>query len=80
MGDRSQINRDYHKAERKGTLDARDPVEIAGGDGKYAEAELAAYGSSRDHDSNVKRKGSIRAAGDSLRNRIGGLRHRNHDE
>lgn len=77
MGDRSQINRDYHRAERKGTLDARDPVEIAGNDGKYAEAEMAAYANSRDNDASVKRSGSLRA---DLKKRIGSLRHRNRDE
>ena len=76
MGDRSQINRDYHRAERKGLLDARDPVEIAGNDAKYVEAEQAAY--ARDNDaSDVKRSGSIRA---DLKKRIGSLRHRNRDE
>jgi len=80
MGDRAHIKQDYHNAQRKGTLDARDPVEIAGGDGKYVDAELANYARSHDNDATVKRTVSIRAAGDSLKKRIGSLRHRNHDE
>ena len=76
MDDRAGINREYHAAERKGTLDARDPVEIAGNDGKYAEAEMANYG----NNDTVRRTGSIRAAGDSLKRRIGSMRHRKNDD
>lgn len=77
MDDRAHINQDYHRAQRKGTLDARDPVEIAGGDAKYADMEHA---NSKDNDLSLHRGGSLRHAGDSLKKRIGSLRHKKHDD
>lgn len=80
MEDHAHLMKDYHNAERQGTLDTRDPVEIAGNDGKYVDAEMASYANSRDNDAAVKRTGSLRAAGDSLKKRIGSLRHKNHED
>ncbi|EMC95133.1 hypothetical protein BAUCODRAFT_157635 [Baudoinia panamericana UAMH 10762] len=81
MEDRADRMRDYRTAERKGTLDTRDPVEIAGDDGKYVDMEYAAYKNDRENEENVQRSGSLRAAGASLKKRIGSLRHRkDHDE
>ena len=77
MEDRAHINQDYHRAERKGTLDARDPVEIAGGDRKYAEMEHANRSSAREDDNDMRRKGSLVGG---LKKRIGSLRHRNRDD
>ncbi|KAK0914384.1 hypothetical protein LTR02_001769 [Friedmanniomyces endolithicus] len=74
MGDRAQINRDYHRAERKGTLDTRDPVEIAGNDAKYAGLEHANV--AKDVDADNKHGGGLRG----LKNRIGSLTHRKHDD
>ncbi|KAK0257445.1 hypothetical protein LTR91_019392 [Friedmanniomyces endolithicus] len=74
MGDRAQINRDYHRAERKGTLDTRDPVEIAGNDAKYAGLEHANV--AKDVDADNKHGGGLRG----LKNRIGSLTHRKHED
>ncbi|KAK6396861.1 hypothetical protein LTR81_025873 [Elasticomyces elasticus] len=71
MGDRSHINKDYHRAERKGTLDTRDPIEIAGNDAKYAELEQANV--RKDYEADVGRKNSVVGG---LKKRIGSLRHR----
>jgi hypothetical protein len=71
MGDRSHINKDYHRAERKGTLDTRDPIEIAGNDGQYAELEQANV--RKDYEADVGRKNSVVGG---LKKRIGSLRHR----
>lgn len=80
MEDRQHINQDYHRAQRKGTLDARDPVEIAGNDAKYAELEHAnrprAYDEGQDT-GNIARSGSLR---EGLKRRIGSLRHRKNDD
>nr|OQO18503.1 hypothetical protein B0A51_16723 [Rachicladosporium sp. CCFEE 5018] len=76
MEDHAAINRDYHRAERKGTLDARDPVTIAGDDRKYA--ELAHANDTDLHHNEMHRKGSIKQ---SLKQRIGSLRRKpDHDE
>ena len=71
MEDRAHLTEDYHRAERKGTLDQRDPVEIAGDDGKYADLEFAAAGSSN----NGRARRSSGGVGGSLKKRIGSLRH-----
>lgn len=78
MTDHAKISNDYHRAARKGTLDARDPVAIAGDDGKYAELEIANARASTSDD--VKRTGSLRAAGENLKKRIGSLRHRKQND
>lgn len=81
MQDRSRISRDYHEAERQGKLDPRDPVEIAGDDGKYADLEIAnlrATGAdvATSSDANLTR-GGIRG---SLRKRIGSLKKKGREE
>ena len=58
--------KDYHDQERSGTLDRRDPVAIAGDDGKYVDMEIA----------NAKRSGSL----SGLKKRIGSLRKKRHDD
>ncbi|KAF1818926.1 uncharacterized protein K489DRAFT_326629 [Dissoconium aciculare CBS 342.82] len=82
LQDHAQISRDYNRASRAGTLDARDPVEIAGGEAAYA--ALHSSGSPpRSPNSNsdaVRRTGSLRAAGESLKRRIGSLRRRKEHE
>jgi hypothetical protein len=72
MEDRAQIDADYHEAQRRGTLDDRDPVVIAGDDSKYVDMEIA---NSHDNDihSRPKRTGSLSGA---LKKRIGSLRHK----
>lgn len=51
----------------RNSLDQRDPVEIAGGEGRYADLQYAA-----DVDAHpVKRSGSLR---DGIKRRIGSLR------
>ena len=72
MTDRSGQKK-YHEAERRGKLDPRDPVEIAGDDGKYVDMELAAEARANDRD--VKGHGF-----GSLKKRIGSLKHRQRDE
>lgn len=50
MEDRARLMEEYHSAERKGRLDPRDPIEIAGDDVKYAELERKnAHGELGDH-------------------------------
>ncbi|KAK5135360.1 hypothetical protein LTR08_005302 [Meristemomyces frigidus] len=77
MEDRAHINQDFHRAERKGMLDSRDPVEIAGDEGKYADMEHANNSSARDYEDGLRRKGSVVG---SIKRRIGSLRHRHQDE
>ena len=72
MEDRAPLMEDYHRAERKGTLDQRDPVEIAGDDSRYVDMEIA---NSRDTDAGGMKK----STGGSLKHKIGSLRHRKHD-
>jgi hypothetical protein len=81
MEDHAHLMKDYHKAERDGTLDRRDPVAIAGDDGKYVDLEYKNSGMSKDADASMRRSSSLRHAGEGLKKRIGSLRHRkNHDE
>ena len=77
MEDHARLMRDYHKAERNGTLDPRDPVVIAGGDAKYAELQ---YANDNSLQSNVKRTGSLRAAGEGLKKRFGSLGKKSGDD
>jgi hypothetical protein len=75
MEDHAHINRDYHHAERDGTLDKRDPVAIAGGDRKYH--ELA-----RTNDTDLQYdngRHDIKKGFGSIKKRIGSLRHRKDD-
>ena len=65
--------KDYNKKKANGTLDDREPVHIAGDDGKYAEMEFA---NSRDTDAGVRRSGSLR---EGLKKRIGSLRKKRDD-
>lgn len=79
MEDRAKISQEYHNAQRKGTLDDRDPVRIAGDDGRYADLEIA---NTKDNDAggNLRRGGSLRAVGDGLKKRIGSLRKKHKDD
>ena len=67
MEDRTHLMKDYREQERKGTLDQRDPVLIAGDDGKYADMEIA---NANDYDNGVKGDG-VRG---SIRKKIGSMR------
>nr|POF13035.1 hypothetical protein CFP56_10183 [Quercus suber] len=76
MEDRAALMKDYHKAEREGTLDKRDPVVIAGDESKYNDAY---YANSRDND--AARMGGIGPSSsikEGIKKRIGSLRHRKH--
>jgi hypothetical protein len=76
MDDRSHIMKDYRQREREGTLDRRDPVEIAGGEGNYADMQIAAAAKQDgDVEPAVKKSGH-----GSLRKRIGSLRKKNKDD
>ena len=55
----------------KGTASSRDPVEIAGGEGKYADLEIAEMRNGHGH--------SIKSGKGSLKKRIGHLLHHNDD-
>lgn len=74
MAEGSQLRHDYRAAKRDGTLDARDPVDIAGGESKYVDMELA---KTHDSDANRHRSGSLR---EGLKKRIGSLRKKNRDD
>jgi hypothetical protein len=76
MDDRSHLMKDYRQREREGTLDRRDPVEIAGGEGNYADMQIAAAAKQDgDVEPAVKKSGH-----ESLRKRIGSLRKKNKDD
>lgn len=76
MEDHAHLAHDYHEAERAGKLDPRDPVTIAGGDAKYAELQHA---NNHELESSVRRTGSLRAAGEGLKKRLGSLRKKHDD-
>lgn len=63
--------KDYDKLDKGKKLDDRDPVDIAGDDGKYTDLQYSA-----DTDAHVKRTGSLRRAGEGLKKRIGSLRRK----
>lgn len=73
MRDSAALRKDYKKQERQGMLDKRDPTVIAGDDGKYADITAA-------NDTDLHKSHSIKAAGDSLKKRIGSLRRKNRDD
>lgn len=73
MKDSAALRKDYKKQERQGMLDNRDPTAIAGDDGRYADIQAA-------NDTDLHKSHSIRAAGDSLKRRIGSLRRKNRDD
>lgn len=77
MEDRRQIMKDYKDAKRRGSLDPRDPVDIAGGNSRYADAEFA---QTRDNykssESEIHRKGSIK---DGLKKRIGSIKKKKNE-
>lgn len=77
MQDGSALRKDYKKKERQGLLDTRDPTEIAGDDGRYTDVQAA---NDTDLHNNMRRSGSLRAAGDSIKRRIGSLKHRHRDD
>lgn len=72
MQEGSHLMKDYNRAKQNGTLDTRDPVHIAGEDGKYADMELA-----HTHDTDHRRSGSGGLHG--LKKRIGSLRKKRAD-
>lgn len=83
MSDRAGIDRAYHKAERDGSLDKRDPVDIAGGDRKYVDLEFA-NASSRDAEiaggmDSLDGTSGLKKGIGSIKKRIGSLRHRKND-
>lgn len=77
MSDHSLLNKDYHRKERDGSLDQRDPINIAGDDAKYVDLQRA---NDTDLHRDMHRTGSLRHAGDSLKKRIGSLRRKHHDD
>jgi len=75
LKDSRKISQDYKRASQAGKLDPRDPVEIAGGEAEYA--ALYSSGHRRSGSSGeMRRTGSLRAAGESLKKRIGSLRRK----
>ena len=78
MQDRAHQRERYRDAERKGKLDDRDPVDIAGGEGRYVDMEVnevRAEASASD-----ARRRSGHGTMDGLKKRIGSLKHRHRDE
>ncbi|KAF2723304.1 hypothetical protein K431DRAFT_283112 [Polychaeton citri CBS 116435] len=73
MEDRAGISRDCHKAERKGLLDSRDPVAIAGDDAKYTDLQRA---NDTDAHAAPRRSGSLRHGVEGLKKRVGNAVHR----
>lgn len=70
---------DYDRSAQKGTLDQRDPVDIAGNDSKYADLEIARADASGSGGLSRPRaeSGGLK---EGLKKRIGDLRHRHWDE
>lgn len=79
LQERSHLMNDYDKSARKGTLDPRDPVEIAGDDGKYADLEIAQADASGSGGISRPRaeSGGLK---EGLKKRIGSLRKKHRDE
>ena len=75
MEDRAGVGRAYHQAERKGLLDSRDPVEIAGGEAQYADLQRA---NDTDIHASPRRSGSLRQGVEGLKKRVGSVVHRRH--
>ncbi|KAI7251743.1 hypothetical protein KC335_g16193, partial [Hortaea werneckii] len=77
MEDRRQIMKDYKDAKRRGSLDPRDPVDIAGGNSRYADAEFA---QTRDNykssESEIHRSGSLK---EGLKKRIGSIKKKKNE-
>ncbi|KAI4730017.1 hypothetical protein E4T49_02247 [Aureobasidium sp. EXF-10728] len=65
---------DYDKMKDRKKLDDRDPVEIAGGESRYADLTMAA-----DTDAHINRTSSLRKAGEGLKKRLS-LRRRKQDD
>lgn len=88
MLDRPHNDAEYHRKERKGLLDQRDPVEIAGGEGRYTDLEHKNYdqaggasniGGSHTLDvtaDQAKHNTSLHSIAGSLKRGIGSLKHR----
>lgn len=74
MEEGSHLMKDYNRAKQNGTLDNRDPVHIAGDDGKYADM---AFANTHDTDAGVRRSGSLR---EGLKKRIGSIRKKRADD
>lgn len=62
-------NKAYRKTERDGLIDNRDPVDIAGGESRYVDNEIA---HTNDIETGRERSGS--GLRDGLKKRIGSLR------
>lgn len=77
MQDSTTIDREYHRAERDGTLDTRDPIAIAGNESKYIELELK---NGKDYDSDLRHADSLRQTGSGLKKRFGSLRKKMHHD
>lgn len=71
MQDRSRISHEYHDAERRGTLDSRDPVDIAGDEGKYVDLEVANMRAKAANTATSSESGGLR---EGLKKRIGSLK------
>lgn len=65
---------DYDKMKDRKKLDDRDPVEIAGGESRYADLTMAA-----DTDAHINRTSSLRKAGEGLKKRLS-LRRRKQED
>lgn len=68
MEDRTHLMKDYRDQRRKGTLDQRDPVEIAGDDSKYVDMELS--------NTTATETGGKHPHLDGLKKRIGSMKHK----
>lgn len=77
LQDSSALRKEYKKKERQGLLDTRDPTDIAGDDGRYTDVQAA---NDTDLHTGPRRSGSLRAAGDSIKRRIGSLKHKHRDD
>lgn len=76
MADRSEINKSYHEQKIRGTLDDRDPVEIAGDDGKYVDLEMKNAG--RDMEDGAQHPATSTLG--KLKGKLGDLRHRKRED
>ncbi|KAF2766886.1 hypothetical protein EJ03DRAFT_329657 [Teratosphaeria nubilosa] len=81
MTDRNGIDKAYHQAQRDGTLDKRNPVDIAGDDRRYVDLEFAnADNSNAEYAGGIDvGQSSLKKGMGSIKKRIGSLRHKKGD-
>ena len=79
LQERGHLMSDYDKSTHKDTLDSRDPVQIAGGEPRYADMEIARADASGSGGISRPRAESS-GLREGLKKRIGSLKKKHRDE